>query len=50
MACSADGKRAAVSNLCSGTVSLFAIDAKGMKAAGEVPVGPQPRGTMRNGK
>src|SRR5262249_8280895 len=39
-----DGKRAAVSNLWSGTVTLLEIGDASLKAAGEVSVGPLPRG------
>jgi cytochrome c peroxidase/sugar lactone lactonase YvrE len=44
VAASPDGKKAAVSNLWSGTVSLFEIDKTELKSAGEVAVGPLPRG------
>jgi cytochrome c peroxidase len=39
-----DGKRAAVSNLWSGSVTLLEIGDTSLKAAGEVAVGPLPRG------
>src|SRR4051812_3879571 len=44
VACSADGRRAAVSNLWSGTLSLFAMDGPALRPAGRVAVGPFPRG------
>jgi DNA-binding beta-propeller fold protein YncE len=43
VACSADGKRAAVANLCSGTLTLFDVDGERLTAAGEVAVGAAPR-------
>ncbi len=39
-----DGKRAAVSNLWSGTVTLLDIGGDSLKSTGEVAVGAQPRG------
>src|SRR5216684_8313963 len=36
VACSADGRHAAVSNLWSGSVSLFTLDHDALKAAGEI--------------
>jgi YVTN family beta-propeller protein len=39
-----DGKRAAVSNLWPGTVTLLEVGEASLKAAGEVPVGALPRG------
>jgi YVTN family beta-propeller protein len=44
IACSKDGKRAAVSNLWSGTVTLFDVRNGAIRIAGEVRVGPLPRG------
>jgi YVTN family beta-propeller protein len=46
VACSADGRIAAVSNLWSGTVSLFTLDEDTLKPAGEIAVGPLPRGLV----
>jgi cytochrome c peroxidase len=43
---SADGKRAAVSNLWSGTVTLLDIGDDSLKPAGEVAVGALPRGVV----
>lgn len=45
-ACSADGRRAAVSNLWSGTVTLLAIEGDTLRSAGEVAVGSLPRGLV----
>src|SRR5439155_22697553 len=42
VACSRDGKRAAVSDLWSGTVSFFEIHEATLKPAGQVAVGPLP--------
>jgi cytochrome c peroxidase len=44
VACSRDGKRAAVSNLWSGTVTLLEIASGVLKPRGEVAVGPLPSG------
>jgi cytochrome c peroxidase len=44
VAVSRDGRRAAVSNLWSGTVRLFELSTGELKAAGEVAVGALPRG------
>ncbi len=44
VACSPDGKRVAVSNLWSGTVSLFVLAGARLAPAGTVAVGPLPRG------
>jgi cytochrome c peroxidase len=44
VACSRDGRRAAVSNLWSGTLSLFEVGAAGLRPLGEVAVGHLPRG------
>jgi DNA-binding beta-propeller fold protein YncE len=44
VACSPDGRHAAVSNLWSGTLSLFDIDGTSIKPTGVVSVGIQPRG------
>jgi YVTN family beta-propeller protein len=41
-----DGKGAAVSNLWSGTVTLLDVRGDSLKAAGEVTVGPLPRGLV----
>jgi DNA-binding beta-propeller fold protein YncE len=46
VACSADGKHAAVSNLWSGSLSLFDLDGTNIKAAGVLSVGIQPRGLV----
>jgi DNA-binding beta-propeller fold protein YncE len=46
VACSPDGTRAAVSNLWSGTISLFQIEKAALKPCGEIPVGPMPRGLV----
>jgi YVTN family beta-propeller protein len=46
VACSADGKHGAVSNLWSGTISLFDIGQDRLTLAGVVPVGPFPRGQV----
>jgi DNA-binding beta-propeller fold protein YncE len=44
VACARDGKRAAVSNLWSGTVTLLDVLDNSLKVAGEVKVGTFPRG------
>jgi cytochrome c peroxidase len=44
VACSRDGRRAAVSNLWSGSVSLFEVAGATLRPAGTVAVGPLPRG------
>jgi cytochrome c peroxidase len=44
VACSADGRRAAVSNLWSGTLTLLEVRENTLRPAGEVPVGYLPRG------
>lgn len=44
VACSADGSRAAVSNLWDGTISLIALDAPKPRLAASLNVGSQPRG------
>ncbi len=44
VACTRDGRRAAVSNLWSGTVALFDVGRDTLKPAGTVAVGPFPRG------
>lgn len=44
VACSPDGRYAAVSNLWSGSLSLFVIEGTKLKPDGELPVGIQPRG------
>jgi DNA-binding beta-propeller fold protein YncE len=46
VACSRDGKRAAISNLWSGTVTLLEIDGDALKRLGQVAVGPVPRGLV----
>jgi YVTN family beta-propeller protein len=46
VACSRDGTRAAVSNLWSGTVSLFHIEKESVRPLGEIAVGPMPRGVV----
>jgi DNA-binding beta-propeller fold protein YncE len=46
VACARDGKRAAVSNLWSQTVTLLEIDGANVKLAAEVEVGPLPRGLV----
>lgn len=52
VACSADGRQAAVSNLWSGTLSLFRIQDANLVPLATVPVGAQPRGLVfsRDGK
>ncbi len=44
VACSRDGRRAAVSNLWSGTLTLLEVDGANLRALGTVAVGAQPRG------
>jgi YVTN family beta-propeller protein len=44
VACSPDGRQAAVGNTGSGTITLLLIDDEALKPAATVPVGPQPRG------
>jgi cytochrome c peroxidase len=46
VACSADGKRAAVSNLWSGTLTLLEIKDATLRTIGTVPVGSMPRGLV----
>lgn len=46
VACSRDGKRGAVSNLWSQTVTLFEIQEKTLKIVGEAEVGALPRGLV----
>jgi cytochrome c peroxidase len=46
VACSRDGSRAAVSNLWSGTVSLFQVEKESLRSLGEIKVGPLPRGLV----
>jgi cytochrome c peroxidase len=46
VACARDGKRAAVSNLWSGSVSIFEIQERGLTPAGNLRVGPFPRGLV----
>jgi cytochrome c peroxidase len=43
VACSPDGRRVAVSNLWSGSLSLFTLDNSTLASRGEVPLGPFPR-------
>jgi cytochrome c peroxidase len=43
VACSSDGRLAAVSNLWSGTLSLFAVKGPALEPAGTLAVGPLPR-------
>src|SRR5271166_918927 len=42
VACSADGRRAAISNLWSGTVTVLAVDGQHLRSACCIDVGPQP--------
>jgi YVTN family beta-propeller protein len=44
VACSRDGRRAAVSNLWSGTITLLEVRGETLKLAGQVTLGPFPRG------
>lgn len=46
VACCRDGTRAAVSNLWSGTVSLFQVERASLQPRGEIEVGPLPRGLI----
>jgi DNA-binding beta-propeller fold protein YncE len=46
VACSPDGKHAAVSNLWSGTISFFDIRGHSLKPAGTISIGPFPRGLV----
>ena len=46
VACSADGRRAAVSNLWSGTLTLVEVKDAALERAGEVQAGSQPRGLV----
>jgi cytochrome c peroxidase len=46
IASSRDGTRAAVSNLWSGTVTLFRIEKTSLRRIGEISVGPLPRGVL----
>ena len=46
IACSPDGRFGAVSNLWSGTVSLFDVQESSLKARGEIAVGSLPRGIV----
>jgi DNA-binding beta-propeller fold protein YncE len=50
VACSPDGKHAAVSNLWSGNLSLFDLDGATLKPAGTLAVGIQPRGLVFSAK
>lgn len=43
VACTADGKHAAVSNLWSASVTLFAVEPRGLKKTGDIEVGIFPR-------
>src|SRR5262249_45684220 len=44
VACSSDGKWAAVSNLWSRSITLLEVQDKGLKVLGEIEVGTMPRG------
>jgi len=46
VACLRDGKRAAVSNLWSGTVALFDVKNAVLESVGAIAVGPLPRGLV----
>lgn len=46
VACSRDGRKVAVSNWWSGTLSLFAMGDSGLRPLAEVPIGHQPRGVV----
>jgi cytochrome c peroxidase len=46
VACSRDGRRAAVSNLWSGSVTLLEIRERAVQLVAHVPVGSQPRGLV----
>jgi cytochrome c peroxidase len=46
VACSHDGKRAAVSNLWSGTITLFEVNGSKLRRLGDISVGPFPRGLI----
>ena len=46
VACSADGRRVAVSNLWSGSVTLFNVEGTSLQRAGTAQVGPAPRGVV----
>jgi cytochrome c peroxidase len=46
VACSPDGKRAAVSNLWSGTLTLLAVEGPALTVTGRVAVGAFPRGLV----
>lgn len=46
VACSRDGKRAAVSNLWAGTLTLLDVKESGLQLTATVPVGDQPRGVV----
>lgn len=46
VACSRDGRRAAVSNLWSGTLTLLEITGSSLRVAGTADVGAQPRGVV----
>jgi len=46
IACSADGRRVAVSNLWSGSVTLFNVEGSALQRAGTAQVGPAPRGIV----
>jgi DNA-binding beta-propeller fold protein YncE len=50
VACSPDGRHAAVSNLWSGTLSLFKVEGATIKPAGVLSVGIQPRGLVFSAK
>src|SRR5947209_11766705 len=46
VACSRDGRRAAVSNLWSGTLTLLEVQATALRPVGTVAVGAEPRGAV----
>ncbi len=50
VACSPDGRHVAVSNLWSGTLSLFEVEGTTIKPAGVLSVGIQPRGLVFSAK
>jgi cytochrome c peroxidase len=46
LACSPDGRRAAVSNLWSGTLTLLDVEDAALRSVGNMPVGAMPRGVV----
>lgn len=46
VACTRDGKRAAVSNLWSGSLTLIEVNGEKLQSTGEVPIGDMPRGLV----